>query len=153
MKALLIAAGMLVLLSGCASDAKFECGYPEGVGCKSVEQVYNMSVDGTLPNTSAVPEGKADSVGYQIKKPNNRPSETAHGGNWTVENYPFLAKPGDPIRRPARRLRIWITPWKDAAGDFHDQSYVYVVLDQGDWLLYQNRKQFLSTKDKSLDGL
>lgn len=42
---------------------------------------------------------------------------------------------GTPLRTPERVLRIWIAPLEDAEGTLHDQRYVYVQVDRGQWLL------------------
>src|SRR5208282_229052 len=40
-----------------------------------------------------------------------------------------------PLRSPARVLRLWIKPWEDSDGDLHSQSYVYVPIDAGRWVI------------------
>jgi conjugal transfer pilus assembly protein TraV len=42
---------------------------------------------------------------------------------------------GTPLRTPERILRIWIAPMEDTDGTLHDQRYVYVQVDRGQWLL------------------
>ena len=47
------------------------------------------------------------------------------------------------LRTPPRVLRLWVAPWEDADGDFHDQSYVYVVADPGRWGIEHNQKRIV----------
>ena len=42
---------------------------------------------------------------------------------------------GTPIRSQSEIARIWVAPYLDTDGDLNDQSFTYVVLNQGDWLI------------------
>jgi conjugal transfer pilus assembly protein TraV len=48
---------------------------------------------------------------------------------------------GLPVRQPPLVLRIWIAPWEDEAGDLHDQSFVYTMINPGRWMIEANRSQ------------
>jgi conjugal transfer pilus assembly protein TraV len=48
---------------------------------------------------------------------------------------------GTPIRSAPRLLRVWFAPWEDTDGDLHDQSYVYLPVDSGRWLIEHNRRR------------
>jgi conjugal transfer pilus assembly protein TraV len=45
------------------------------------------------------------------------------------------------LRSQARLLRLWIKPWEDADGDLYDQGYVYVRVDNGQWLIDHVQRQ------------
>ncbi len=53
---------------------------------------------------------------------------------------PQTIQPGDPLRSGARVLRVWLAPWVDKDGDYHDQSYIYLVLNHGRWYIDQARR-------------
>jgi len=36
---------------------------------------------------------------------------------------------------------VWFAPWEDNDGDMHDQSYVYLPIDNGKWLIEHNRRR------------
>ena len=44
-------------------------------------------------------------------------------------------QPGEPILTAPRVLRLWIAPWEDAAGDLHDETFLYLRIDDGRWTL------------------
>ena len=46
-----------------------------------------------------------------------------------------------PLRSSARILRLWFKPWEDADRDLHDQGYVYVRVDDGQWLVEHAQRQ------------
>jgi conjugal transfer pilus assembly protein TraV len=52
-----------------------------------------------------------------------------------------MAVTPDPLRSQARILRLWIKPWEDADGDLYDQGYVYVQVDNGQWLIDHVQRQ------------
>jgi conjugal transfer pilus assembly protein TraV len=43
------------------------------------------------------------------------------------------------VRAVPRVMRVWVLPWEDTDGDLHDQSYVYMTLDSGRWLVDHTR--------------
>jgi conjugal transfer pilus assembly protein TraV len=32
-------------------------------------------------------------------------------------------------------MRVWVAPWIDDEGDLHQQGYLYMVVDQGQWAI------------------
>jgi len=102
------------MMSGCA--AKFACKEnPNGPGCQSVSGMY-------------------DSIN---KKKIHRDSEAPEG-------YPEIIQPGTPIRDQSKVLRVWIAPWVDKDDDYHDQAYVYLVLNHGHWFIDRENKKLES---------
>jgi conjugal transfer pilus assembly protein TraV len=45
------------------------------------------------------------------------------------------------IRSDPVVIRMWVAPWEDADGDLNDQTYVYLQVDSGRWLIEHNRAQ------------
>ena len=118
---------ILALLAGCASSPKYACGVPEGVGCKPVGEVYEASVTGTLARGRVTPD-EEDEDGEH---------ETAERPLAEPANTPVVAtvQPGDPLLTRPRHIRVWINRWEDKAGDLHDETYLYLRLDNGTWRL------------------
>lgn len=119
-----------LLMAGCASGPKYACGLPEGVGCKPVSEVYAASVSGTLvrgrPKQDA--DDKEDNTG-NTGQPLVKASDAA----------PVVAtvQPGDPLLTRPKQIRVWINRWEDDTGDLHDETYLYLRLDNGSWRLGQ----------------
>lgn len=127
-KLLLAILAAAAAVSGCAP--KYACNAPEGIPCMSIGEVYKKSIGGTLPVTRPAGQGSAAPAG--------KPNETVVAPT-TPAPYPIPLAPGTPIRRDPAVLMVWFTPWVDSDGDFHDQSYLYMVTDPGRWLLHENR--------------
>lgn len=123
----------LALLAGCVGNPKYACGLPEGVGCKPVGEVYEASVTGTLGSTRARSRltRNDEDEGNAIGTSERRLTE--------VVDTPVVAtvQPGDPLLTRPRHIRVWINRWEDATGDLHDETYLYLRLDNGTWRLGQ----------------
>ena len=112
---------VLLLLAGCAGSPKYACGVPEGVGCRPVGEIYEASVAGALSDRRA---GTANQ---------------SSGSEGSVAELPVIAtvQPGDPLLSRPRHIRVWIDRWEDQAGDLHDETYLYLRLDNGAWRIGQ----------------
>lgn len=117
----------VAVLTGCAiGSPKYSCPAPEHGVCKSISEVYASK--GAAESQPA----KAESRDSAAKTPAT-PADSRDRG---FSLFPIAGvKPGDPLRREARVIRVWVAPWVDAKGDYYDQSYVYTEIDQGEWLL------------------
>jgi len=116
------------LLSACASTAHYACGLPDGVTCKPVSAVYAASLGGGSRATggdSHGSAGKADAIATPFKE----------GANTKPTTVVATIKPGDPLLLPPKQIRVWINRWEDQAGDLHDETYLYLRLDNGRWRL------------------
>jgi conjugal transfer pilus assembly protein TraV len=137
-------------LFGCASmagvggSAEFGCKAPVGVKCDSVSGTYYNALQQNLPSqqkiapvaldASAVPTFMDQLVGKRV-------TSAAYSGkeavfvNTTVTALDATRDVSAPLRSAPRVLRLWIKHWEDSDGDLHSQSYVYVPIDAGRWLI------------------
>lgn len=131
--ALTFGIGAVVALSGCSSmsgfDAKseFACKAPDGILCESMSGIYANAQAKNLPGQRVNARGEAPVELSQAK------------GGSNVMTKPIYS--GTPIRSAPRLLRVWLAPWEDTDGDLHDQSYVYLPVDSGRWLIEHNRRR------------
>lgn len=109
--------GVCLLALGCTSCARYACGVPEGGRCSPLSAVYQAILDG-FAAAPALPE-RADA--------GPREDTAHHTPNPGAEGEPRLTRP--------RQLYVWIPPWIDAEGDLHGESYLYLRLDEGRWIL------------------
>ena len=131
--ALTFGIGAVVALSGCSSmsgfDAKseFACKAPDGILCESMSGIYANAQAKNLPGQRVNARGEAPVELSPAKVGSN------------VMTKPIYS--GTPIRSAPRLLRVWFAPWEDTDGDLHDQSYVYLPVDSGRWLVEHNRRR------------
>ena len=109
----------LGILAGCSSAPKFACGLPDGVGCKSVSEVYA----GAKNNISFGPGVPADNA--------------SNGAGESPSPRPVVAtvKPGKVVLTTPEYVRMWINRWEDGEGDMRDETFVYLRLNNGHWTL------------------
>lgn len=117
----LVALLLITALAGCASEPHYACGLPAGVTCKPVSAVYRSSVAGSF--TPAPMKGTGDRQGDSKAGAAAPPAVVA------------TVKPGDPLITPPKLIRVWVNRWEDHDGDLHDETYLYLRLDNGHWTL------------------
>ncbi len=124
-------------MSGLGGSEQYGCKAPAGVQCQSVSGNYYNSVRGTtrLPaaGAGAQPVPSAPLMKASLERRANLPIDHATVGGAGYEPQPLRSSP--------RILRLWIKPWEDADHDLVDQSYVYVRVDQGKWMLDHVQRQ------------
>lgn len=115
---------IVAALTGCATAPHYACGLPAGVTCKPVSAVYQSSVAGDFKQapTKGTGNGHSDSKASAAASP---PTVVA------------TVKPGDPLITPPKLIRVWVNRWQDHDGDLHDETYLYLRLDNGHWTLPQ----------------
>ena len=109
------------ILAGCSSAPKYACGLPDGVGCKSVSEVYA----GAKNNISSGPGIPANNAG------------PGSGGGVSPASQPVIAtvKPGEVVLTTPKYVRMWVNRWEDSEGDMRDETFVYLRLNNGHWTL------------------
>lgn len=124
-------------MSGLGGSEQYGCKAPAGVQCQSVSGNYYNSVRGTtrLPaaGTGAQPVPLVPVMNASLNRRANLPTAQAVTEATGYEPQPLRSSP--------RILRLWIKPWEDADHDLVDQSYVYVQVDQGKWMLDHVQRQ------------
>jgi conjugal transfer pilus assembly protein TraV len=129
-------------ITGTDSKAEFGCLAPEGVQCMTTSGVYHNSLANNLPAQRAhktapgEPAREAPAATTVAKAQPVALPQHVHG---TVgQRAPDFAAAG-AVRSAPRIMRVWVLPWEDSDGDLHDQSYLYMTLDSGRWLIEHTR--------------
>jgi len=128
----------IALLQGCASltgldaGSEFSCEAPDGVYCSSVSGVYANAVKENLPSQQVNRQGHD-----KESATSTQPANHFYATRYNRETLQLPVEPGK-LWREAQRLRLWIAPWEDVQGDLHDQSYLYVVMNDGGWDMEHN---------------
>jgi conjugal transfer pilus assembly protein TraV len=153
-------ASVLALLAGCSSmsgldgESHYACQAPIGVACDSVSGTYANAVRNNLPTQRAAPAvatphpATPDTSGATLQPAQSRtmsatlPPLASTGAGAGAGNGPGPNPPADTaLRSPPRVLRLWTQAWEDRDGDLHDQTYVYVLVDSGQWRMAHIRQQ------------
>lgn len=138
---LVLAATSLNLLVGCtAYDENFDCPAGKGLGCQSVTEVKKQLNQGSIdmPETTteaAARLGRGMPVIAPVVLTGNDSLANQHPGDPVV----FIDSNGLMIERAREKpLRVWIAPYQDQSGNFHESSVVHTVITPGYWQIKQN---------------
>lgn len=129
-------------ISGLGGSAEYACKAPKGVQCDSVSGNYYNALQNNLPGqrrqwpSSATAYGMSSSDSPPAARRSLSISEIAQSAaNTGPVGISQAAVVAEPLRSQSRVLRLWFKPWEDADHDLYDQGFVYVQIDQGDWLI------------------
>ena len=107
-------------VTGCSSmNGSFDCPNKAGVNCKSLDQVNDMVDSGQVHGQS---------------------NEAAFTGSAATSNefgaYPAseIYHPGAPLRYGETVQRIWVAPFEDTDGNYHQDSLMYAIVKKGHWI-------------------
>ncbi len=106
-------------MSGCASmNSDFDCPMKNGVRCQSLDEV-NAAVD------------RGEIGGSGVATECSQPS-------YMNTSYPLykdgIASRQSSVRYPEDVMRVWIAPYEDTSGNYHQASSVYTVARSGYWI-------------------
>lgn len=138
MVCLLPALSACMNMSGLGGDSKYACKAPDGVACDSVSGTYANAVHNNLPSQRAQRSAASDKKESE-PVPSTKAVQPAPS---TATSHATTAdEASTPLRSQARVLRLWIKPWEDTDGDLYDQGYIYVQVDNGQWLIDHVQRQ------------
>jgi len=102
------------MLAGCTTmNDQFSCPMKPGVMCQSLDQVNAKIDNGNIKHFSASSE-----VSLQI---NTEPVTKA-----TKIGLP-------PVRVPETLMPVWIAPYEDSRGNYHEESVIWTIVKSGYW--------------------
>ena len=142
----------LIFLSGCAVKGEYSCGVPQtGVRCQPMNVTHEQLYDGSLASlhTDPFPEPDIDKSGdyedggvtgsgdneYPVMEQSQSSAPAA--SKQPVKLLPSISSINgvQAILSPPREMRIWFDRFTDPDGDLHDESFVFIRLDNGHWLI------------------
>jgi conjugal transfer pilus assembly protein TraV len=129
-----------VSMSGLSGSSDFKCRAPDGVSCVSVSGIYANAQANNLPSQrdakpTLLPSSTKDT------KPSSQTVAFSSSAPTTTPSSLSPSAPLGAIRSEPRIVRVWIAPWEDSDGDLHDQSYVYLPVDSGRWVVEHNKRR------------
>jgi conjugal transfer pilus assembly protein TraV len=119
-------------LSGLGGTSQFACKAPVGVHCESLSATYYNSVANNLPAQRRTP-ASSGKINNATRDPQPATNQAADG---PAPGFAPVA-----LRSPSREMRIWIKAWQDEDKDLTDQSYVYLVVNEGQWRVAHVQQQ------------
>lgn len=110
---------MTLVMSGCASmNSDFDCPMKDGIRCQSLDEV-NAAVDRGEIGSSC---GTTD-----VSRP-------AYTKTSYVQYKDSVVGRQASVRSPEDVMRVWIAPYEDTSGNYHQASNVYTIARPGYWV-------------------
>ena len=132
MKYKLILSMVLVLLSSC-STVPNSCN-EEDVNCLPVRTVIKKVESRSLFDLNKAPnQEKQNAKNRSVKKTNSGIKAANYKDNNQIESEIKTVRSGDPLLTMPRQLRLWVNRYEDADGDWNDETYIILRLDDGRW--------------------
>ena len=124
---------LLSHLTGCAIfKSDFSCDRVGGAnGCVSMDQIYSEVQNGEITANKNPYDGKKKSKASTIK--NNPVGSSAVNANLS-EYRASIPEAGEPVRFGENIQKIWIFPFEDKQGNYHETAIVYAVLTPSHWI-------------------
>jgi conjugal transfer pilus assembly protein TraV len=105
-------------LSGCAGMGhQFDCNVSSGGKCAPMHNINKMADHGAFNDSQAHKGSTRNLIQMRYKK-----------------EYPLNSFDGRPIRSNESVQQIWIGPYEDVNGNYHEPSYLYTVVKNGSWV-------------------
>lgn len=111
-------------LTACTTmNSSFDCPNQAGVNCKSLDQINRMVDTGEIRGHTQMNTGEGAKT-------------TNVAGNAEFQSFPVQTTfvPGQPIRYGETVQRIWIAPYEDTEGNYHQDSLMYAIMKEGHWI-------------------
>ncbi len=138
-------------LSGLDSNPRYGCRAPEGVHCQSVSGTYANTATRVAPikaepsSSATKRSGPAD---WRVADLGANGLSTGTGSPPALASNvsaPSSSSASTPSLRSAPRiLRLWFKPWEDNDRDLYDEGYVFVQVDNGQWLIEHAQQRIRS---------
>jgi conjugal transfer pilus assembly protein TraV len=103
-------------------NSSFDCPNKAGLNCKSLDQINEMVDNGNIRGRTQLSTEKA--------------TEVEVAGNTEFQSYPMIASfiPSQPLRYGETVQRIWIAPFEDNEGNYHQENVMYSIMQSGHWI-------------------
>jgi hypothetical protein len=116
----------LALLCGCSPNAEhFDSEPGKGVGARPISRVNTMVDRGEIP----------DVRGDGVPSPRIAPVFVPGGIPQHELDSVIVSDKARVTRTPERHVRVWVAPYQDGAGNFHEGTYVHTLIRPSTWAM------------------
>jgi conjugal transfer pilus assembly protein TraV len=107
-----------VLLTSCAEmNSNFDCPLKPGTRCESLDQV-NARID-------------RGEIGHDEVSCQSCQQKRSMG---SIKNIDLMVhKENEPLRYSESVMRVWIAPFEDTSGNYHQESEIFTVVKPAHW--------------------
>lgn len=118
---------LMIFLPGCAEmNSKFDCPIKSGVRCMSLSQVDAKISQGKISHSAA------------DESNNNRNHFNTNELTYPSSQKNIVSTKQGVLKTPYRShetvQHIWVAPFEDIAGNYHEENHIYTVTKPGHWI-------------------
>lgn len=126
--------GLMFCLEGCATHREtFDCAPGSGVGCKSISEVNAIVDSASMREEELKPAVISPSSSRSSAKTAPTDLMDLTETDTSLTGLP-VPKMHQPKRAPERVLKVWIAPFEDQEGNFHEASTIHALIQESRWL-------------------
>ncbi len=127
---------LLTQVTGCAIfKSDFSCTRVGGAnGCISMDQIYSEVQNGEIKADKNPYDGKQKTK-KKTEAKNHASAQSSHSNTSVGKGYrASIPEAGEPVRFAENIQKLWIFPFEDTHGNYHETSIVYAVLTSSHWI-------------------
>lgn len=116
LKRLLLLIPCVITMSACSSmNDQFDCPIKSHSQCMPIQEANRL-----------VDQGQFN----KVESPSNKILNKRKNNQFMLQ----APLPGEPVRYGETVQQIWIAPFEDQAGDYHEPSIIYTILSNSAWI-------------------
>lgn len=122
MKKIILLISVALLLNACAStNSQFDCPMKPGIRCESIDSV-NARID----------RGEI-SGNHSLKLASSNEFDSSRSDYPHYFNMSHFGK-DEPLRYGETVMRVWVAPFEDKEGNYHQESDIFTITKPGHWI-------------------
>lgn len=128
--------GTVVFLNGCVGmNSKFDCNVSSGGRCAPMGSIHKMVDRGEFNEVSSQ---KIIEHNYLAKLSSINRNNGSNGNKYQgylLNSFPYPLNTVSYLLRSRETIQqIWIAPYEDTNGNYHESAHVYAVVKKSQWL-------------------
>jgi conjugal transfer pilus assembly protein TraV len=113
---------MSIVLVGCSEmNSQFDCPMKPGIRCESISSINSRVDRGEIGHTKSTSISVTKVPAMPLYKDSN------------IGRYQYSGR-GEPLRYGETVQRVWVAPFEDKQGNYHQESDIYTVVKPGHWI-------------------
>lgn len=125
---------MMINMGACAvHKASFDCADGKGMGCGSMIDVHKAIKDNSFNQVESSSSTKKIKVCESCQKSNS--TKVANIDSVEGDNKTAYSVKNKVSRSQDKIMRIWFNSYFDEHNNFHDNQYIYTIIQPSQWLV------------------
>lgn len=125
-----------LFLSACSSlNSEFECQMKPGIRCESLDQISTRVNRGEINKYSSLTSSCCGSSPAKDSSCTNYSNSRSTLSNVSLyKSWAYNSSLHEPLRYGETVQHVWVAPFEDTAGNYHQESDIYTIVKPGHWI-------------------